>query len=101
MLVVSVSRDRNPELFTSSSMDGRGRGEGDFEENLTKKTVAAVRQLCVDGKITVQQKRKLIFSVIRSTKAAQISQVRRKRRLAVYGMVRQLDQRGWMSSCSA
>ena len=49
-------------------MDGsRGRREGG--ENLTKKTVAAVRQLCVDGRITIQQKQKLIFSVIRSTKA--------------------------------
>ncbi len=68
------------ELFSGSLDGARGRrsggGGGDAGgENLTKKTVAAIRQLCLDGRLTVPQKQKLIFSVIRSTKAEEISQV--------------------------
>ena len=71
------------ELF-SGSLDGsrrRNGGEGgreggkEGEENLTKKTVEAIRQLCVEGRLTVLQKQKLIFSVIRSTKQEEVSQV--------------------------
>jgi len=68
------------ELF-SGSLDGGSRrrngGEGgrEGEENLTKKTVEAIRQLCVEARLTVLQKQKLIFSVIRSTKQEEVSQV--------------------------
>ena len=73
---------RGGELFaSSSSLDGgRGRrggggGGGDDGGNLTRKTVAAIRQLCQEGKLTVEQKQKLIFSIIRSTKREEVSQV--------------------------
>ena len=35
----------------------------------------AIRQLCLEGRLTVLQKQKLIFSVIRSTKQEEVSQV--------------------------
>jgi hypothetical protein len=72
---------RGGELFAASLDGGRGRrgggggGDGGDAGNLTKKTVAAIRQLCQDGKITVEQKQKLIFSIIRSTKREEVSQV--------------------------
>lgn len=70
---------RGGELFASSLDGGRGRrgggGGGDDAGNLTRKTVAAIRQLCQEGKITVEQKQKLIFSIIRSTKREEVSQV--------------------------
>jgi len=71
------------ELF-SGSLDGsrrrsggeRGREGGrEGEEGLTRKTVEAIRQLCSEGRLTVLQKQKLIFSVIRSTKQEEVSQV--------------------------
>lgn len=68
------------ELFSGSLDGGRGRrgggdGANDGLEDLGRKTVDAVRQLCHEGRLTVTQKQKLIFSVIRSTKQEEVSQV--------------------------
>jgi hypothetical protein len=45
--------------------------------NKTKKALAAVRWIFNDGRINLQQKRKLIYSIIHSTSQDEISQVRR------------------------
>lgn len=60
----------------------------------TKKALAAVRRIFQDGRITKQEKRKLIFSVIRSASQDEISLVEQ-----AYDLLVQRDVGGQGESC--
>lgn len=67
-------RSKGQELFTSGG--SRSGSKKEVTPNLTKKTLDAIRQLWSSGQLSLAQKTKLIYSVVRSTKEEEVSEVR-------------------------
>lgn len=70
------SRSKGQELFSSGG--SRSGSKKDATVNLTKKTLDAIRQLWSSGQLSLAQKTKLIYSVVRSTKEEEVSEVSRR-----------------------
>jgi len=67
-------RSKAQELFASGG--SRSGTKKEASPNLTKKTLDAIRQLFSSGQLSLAQKTKLIYSVVRSTKEEEVSEVR-------------------------